>query len=340
MNKTRIILAATGGVIALVVLVMAVLTWLAFSARTAAFEGDDETEGLESAVGRVAGLMAKKPFPSAENRKRLEENVQTVATWCSILQQRAAVGDWCADAECTPAQFKEQIAKDAKAMLARTGGAATPIVKPDFTFGPFKDYLADKMPARDQLARLQRQWFDIVSLVDILATNGVAEITGLQLVERKAEADGGKPAKGARAKKPAKKSASAASDLKPPSVETYRLSFLSSPQAFAAVVAQLSFQERFTVVDSFGFVREHDAIAEAFDGGDKKEGAAAAGGRRGRRRGARVEEPAAADKDKEGGKRNAVVFDPETDAVLKVELTVSVYDFRSLEDDDGKGASK
>ena len=52
-------MAATGGAIALVVLVMAVLTWLAFSARTAAFEGDDETEGLESAVGRVAGLMAK-----------------------------------------------------------------------------------------------------------------------------------------------------------------------------------------------------------------------------------------------------------------------------------------
>lgn len=340
MNKSRLILAATGGVIALVVLVMAVLTWLAFSARTAAFEGDDETEGLENAVGRVARLMEKKPFPSAENKRRLEENVQTVADWCSTLRQRASVGDWCADAECTPAQFKEQIAKDAKAILARTGGAATPIVKPDFAFGPFKDYLADKMPSKDQLARLQRQWFDLVSLIDVLATNGVAEITGLQLVERKPEADDARPAKGARAKKPAKKSAPAQSGEKQPSVETYRLTFLARPQAFAAVIAQLSFQERFTVVDSFGFVRDHDAIAEAFGGGDKQDAAAAGGGRRGRRRGTRSAEPQTADPGKEDAKKNAVVFNPETDSTLKAELTVSVYDFRSLEDDDKKGASK
>ena len=333
-------MAATGGAIALVVLVMAVLTWLAFSARTAAFEGDDETEGLESAVGRVAGLMAKKPFPSAENKRRLEENVQTVADWCSTLRQRAAVGDWCADAECTPAQFKEQIAKDAKAILAPAGGASTPIVKPDFAFGPFKDYLSDKMPSKDQLARLQRQWFDIVSLIDVLSTNGVAELTGLQLVERQAAADDAKPARGARAKKPARKPAAAASGPRQPSVETYRLTFLARPQALAAVIAQLSFQERFTVVDGFGFVREHDAIAEAFGGGDKKDAGAAAGGRRGRRRGARVEAPQADDQGKEGGKRNAVVFNPETDSSLKVELTVSVYDFRSLEEDDRKGASK
>ena len=39
------------------------------------------------------------------------------------------------------------------------------------------------MPSKDQLARLQRQWFDLVSLIDVLATNGVTEITGLQLVE-------------------------------------------------------------------------------------------------------------------------------------------------------------
>lgn len=338
MNKTRIILAATGGVLALVVLVMAAMTWLAFSARTAAFEGDDETEGLEGVVERVAKLMAKKPFPSAENKKRLEENVQTVAAWCSILHKQAASGDWCADATCTPAQFKEQLAKDAKAILARTGGAATPIVKPDFAFGPFKDYLADKMPSKEELASLQRQWFDIVSLIDVLATNGVTEVTDLQLVKRKEEADDGKPAKGARAKRPAKKAAKAQTDLKKPSVETYRLSFLARPQAFAAVVAQLSFQERFTVVDSFGFVREHDAIAEAFGGGDKKEAGPSAGGRRGRRRGARAEAASADGKD--GEKKNAVVFNPETDSSFKVEMTVSVYDFRSLEDDDEKGASK
>ena len=39
---------------------------------------------------------------------------------------------------------------------------------------------------------------------------------------------------------------------------------------------------------------------------------------------------------KSGG---SVVFDPERDATLNVTLTVSVYDFRSLEDDE-KGEAK
>ena len=42
MNKTKMILAGTGGAIGLVVLVLAFLVWQAFSAKTAAIEGDDE----------------------------------------------------------------------------------------------------------------------------------------------------------------------------------------------------------------------------------------------------------------------------------------------------------
>ena len=71
MNKTKTVLAATGGVLALGVLAMAALTFLAYLDRTAAFEGDDETEGLESAVSKVSSLMAKRPFPSMANKKRI-----------------------------------------------------------------------------------------------------------------------------------------------------------------------------------------------------------------------------------------------------------------------------
>jgi len=335
MNKTRIILAATGGVLALAALVMAVLTWLAFAERTEALEGGEDGEGLAGAVSSVERLLTKKPFPSEENRRRLDDNRRKVEDWCAAARHAASRGDWCAPKGVTPAQFKEQIAADVKALLARKD----PVVKPDFAFGPFKDYLADKMPSPAQLPRLQRQWYDLMSLVDVLSTNGVREVVDLQVVDRtETEAQAAQAAKG---KKPAARSAAKKTAAKPevcePSVETYRLTFVAKPAAFAGALRELSFQDRFTVVESFGFVRDNDTIAEALGGGEKKEKAAATG-RRGRRRGAREE--AAKAETKEEGPRNAVVFDPEADGRMKVDLTVSVYDFHSLEDVQEGGAAK
>jgi len=340
MNKTRIILAATGGGIALAVLVLAVLTWMAFADRTAAFEGGEEGAGLEGAVSQVARLMAKKPYPSVENKKRLDANRQIVEDWCAAVRKDVSRGDWCAIAGCTPAQFKEQLATDVKGMLALKGPSKEPVVKPDFGFGPFRDYLADKMPSADQLPRLQRQWYDLTSLVDLLATNGVAQITDLQVVDR-AAAEAAKAAEDAKGKKKTKKAKANkakadAGATKEPSVETYRLSFVASASVLAEVLRVLSFQERFTVVEDFGFVRERDAISAALGGGSEKKEAVAATGRRGRRRAAREESEKT---DAAAEKKNAVVFDPAADSAVKADLTVSVYDFRSLEDEEG-GAAK
>ena len=336
MNKTRIILASTGGAIAVGVLASAFFLWSAFSKKTAAFEGNDESEGLESVVGQVASLMNKKPYPDKANEKRLQANSQAFEDWCRGVRSVAAEGDWLADGDCTPAQFKEMIGRDAKALTSPAKKNPAAIVAPDFAFGPFKEYLADKMPARDALPRLQRQWYDITSLIELLATNGVIRLTDLQVVERKvAVQDESKP----KSKSKAKPKAKAADGEPEPSVETYRLTFQAKPAALVGVIRMLSFQKRFTVVDGFGFTRERDAIAEAFGVGDKKKDAATSGGGRGRGRGGRR----GADTDEKPGEKKSalggVVFDPETDSTLNVELTVSVYDFRTLEADE-KGASK
>ena len=124
-----------------------------------------------------------------------------------------------------------------------------------------------------------------------------------------------------------------------PSVETYRLTFQAKPAALVGVIRTLSFQKRFTVVESFGFSRERDAIAEAFGVGEKKEIAAASAGRQGRRRRGVVAEAVKTAEKKSNASLGGVVFDPETDSTLNVALTVSVYDFRTLEGDE-KGASK
>lgn len=333
MNKTRIILASAGGVIAVGVLVAAYFLWSAFSKKTAAFEGNDESEGLETVVGQVASLMNKKPYPDKANEKKLQANRQAFEDWYQGVRSVAAEGDWLADVDCTPAQFKEMIGRDAKALSNPAKKNPAAIVAPDFAFGPFKDYLADKMPARDMVARLQRQWYDITSLIQLLSTNGVIRLTDLQVVEVKApaaEAD-------LKSKSKSKTKTKAENEEKQPSVETYKLAFQAKPEALVGVIRTLSFQKRFTVVESFGFTRERDAIAEAFGVGEKKDAAASAGGR-GRRRRLTLNEDAAKAEDKKSS-LGGTVFDPETDSMLNVELTVSVYDFRTLEGDE-KGASK
>lgn len=333
MNKTRIILASTGGVIAVGVLVAAFFLWSAFSKKTAAFEGNEENDGLETVVGQVATLMNKKPYPDKANEKKLQANRQAFEDWYQGVRSVAAEGDWLADGDCTPAQFKEMIGRDAKELSNPAKKNPAAIVAPDFAFGPFKDYLADKMPARDGLARLQRQWYDITSIIQLLSTNGVIRLTDLQVVEVKAPAAESK----SKAKAKAKSTAKPEDEEKQPSVETYKLAFQAKPAALVGVIRMLSFQKRFTVVESFGFTRERDAVAEAFGVGEKKEASASAGGRSRRRRAAANEDAAKSEEKKSSG---GTVFDPETDSVLNVELTVSVYDFRTLEEADEKGASK
>ena len=331
MNKTRIILASTGGVIAVGVLVAAFFLWSAFSKKTAAFEGDEENDGLETVVGQVASLMNKKPYPDKANEKKLQANRQAFEDWYRGVRSVAAEGDWLADGDCSPAQFKEMIGRDAKALSNPEKKNPAAIVATDFTFGPFKDYLADKMPSRDGLARLQRQWYDITSIIQLLSTNGVIRLTDLQVVEVKAPA-------AADSKSKSKAKAKVESEEREPSIETYKLAFQAKPAALVGVIRTLSFQKRFTVVESFGFSRERDAIAEAFGVGEKKEAAASAGGRSRRRRSASNEDASKAEEKKSS--LGGTVFDPETDSVLNVELTVSVYDFRTLEESDEKGASK
>ena len=333
MNKTRIILASAGGVIAVGVLVAAYFLWSAFSKKTAAFEGNEESDGLETVVGQVASLMNKKPYPDKANEKKLQANRQAFEDWYQGVRSVAAEGDWLADGDCTPAQFKEMIGRDAKALSDPAKKNPAAIVAPDFAFGPFKEYLADKMPARDGLSRLQRQWYDITSLIQLLATNGVIRLTDLQVVEVKV------PAAKDDSKVKSKAKAKAENEEREPSVETYKLAFQAKPSALVGVIRTLSFQKRFTVVESFGFSRERDTIAEAFGVGEKKDVAAAsAGGQGRRRRGVAAEASKPAEK-KSDTSLGGVVFDPETDSALNVELTVSVYDFRTLEGDE-KGASK
>ena len=350
MNKTKIILAGIGGAIGLVVLVLAFLVWQAFSAKTAALEGDDEegVDGLETVETRVQGLLHKPVYPGAASVTAVEANLQAVDDWRKEGLALAVRGDRVYP-RTTPAQFKTDIVADAKRLMALPGAAEGRLVKPDFAFGPFKDYIVEgKMPAEADLAELQRKWDDIATIAEMLATNGVAELVDVQF---KAKAkDEGRETKDARRETANKKKGSAKSNTRAPEQSivshAYVVTFAAKPPAFVRTLNELAKCERFVTVDDFTFARPHDAVAAALGVEEKKKGAEqASSGRRGRR-GRREAEASAsklADAREGAAGKNGIVTDPFLDAPLTVTMTVTIHDFCSLaedKEDDGKGASK
>lgn len=350
MNKTKMMLAVTGGVIGLAVLVMAYFTWDAFSAKTAAAEGNEEegTEGLETVMGRASSLSrlttSHPVYPSAESLKAIEAKQASVVAWQEEATKLATRGDRVYP-KTTPAAFKTFIVGDAKRLSMLPGSVSGALVKPEFAFGPFREYIVEgKMPTDAQLAELQRRWDDVATVVELLAQSGIAELTDVQYkaADAKAEVQDTKgKKKGQRAKGKEKKPTSGVSN---PAAYSYVFAFTTKPAGFANVLNKLVTSERFIAVDGFTFTRTRDMLAEALGGEEKKE-AAASGGRRGRRRGAARQEKK---EEQKTSASNGIVTDPLLEEPIAVSLTVTVNDFHSLEEQGGeasapaekKGASK
>ena len=343
MNKTKMILAGTGGAIGLIVLVLGFLVWQAFSAKTAAIEGDDEegTDGLETVEARARTLSRKPVYPSAASVSAIEANQKAVDDWCKEGLKLAACGDKVFEKTTAP-KFKAFLVADAHRIAGLSGGVGGKLVKPDFAFGPFKDYIAEgKMPTEAELANLQRQWDDVATIAEMLSTNDVVELVDVQFAVAKPAADAGRETEDTRRKVGKKNKVKAKEDKDLPHEPrsfSYVFTFAARPSAFVKVLNNLVSCERFITVDSFSFTRPADVIAEAL-GGDEKKAAEAqgAGGRRGRRgrRGGAAEAPAsklAGTEEGAAASKNGVVTDPTLDAPLTVMLKVTVRDFRSLEE--------
>ena len=355
MNKTKMILAGIGGAAGLVVLVLAFLVWQAFSAKTAAIEGDDEEgiDGLETVEARAQGLSRKPIYPCAKSVDAISVNQTAIDDWCKEGLELAARGDKVFEKTTAP-KFKAFLVADAHRIAGFPGGVGGKLVKPDFAFGPFKDYIVEgKMPADAELGTLQRQWDDVATIAEMLATNGVVELVDIGFaVAKKDEGPETKDVRrGKKGQKTKDKGQRPMSNVVSPLSFSYVFTFSARPAAFIRTLNELEASERFITVDSFTFVRPTDVIATVLGGDDKKSAEAPGAGRRGRRgrRGAEAEAPAGklAGTGDETGK-NGLVTDPLKDDPLTVTMTVTVHDFRSLEEDgeakssssEKKGASK
>lgn len=348
MNKNRMILAATGGVVALAVLGMAGLVWNAHTGKVAALEGDlDEgVDGLETVLEKAQRLSRGQVYPCEESVKAVKAKTEALSEWRKEALQFASRGDRPAE-KTTPPAFKAFLVQDAKRIASLHGSVNGALVQPDFAFGPFKDYISEgKMPPEAKLAELQRRWDDVATLAETLSGCGIEELVSVEFRDgsaedkqkEEAEQQRGQRRRQQRGRKPAAEESSFK-----PTAFGYTVVFRARPNALVKSLNTLATIERFVVVESVAFDRARDGLAEALGGEEKKAEAVQSGGRRRRRRGG--DEPSAAQASaEESAAKGGIVTDPVVDAPFTVTLAVTVYDFGSLADDaaakDEKGASK
>lgn len=317
-------LAAVGGVSAVAVIAAGVFVWLQASAHTAALEGDEETEGLESVQAAADRLLRQSIRPCDESVRELTQSRDEVLAWKAETFRFAARGDRSI-ARQSDAAFKEFLIRDAKRLQALPEGTTNKTLEASFEFGPFKPYIAEgKMPEREALPTLQRNWDDLALIIETLSACGVSKVTAVNL-EKTVAPPAAESGKNKKAKKPSKKPVT---PMFQPASFTYTLACQARPAALVKVLNAFQTSERFVVVDDFTLRRGKDTLAEAL-GGEKQDEPAASSRRSGRRRGARVEE---VEEKKSDEPTIAVVTDPQSDLPFEVTLKLTVHDFRSLEE--------
>lgn len=325
MSKPKIILIAIAGVIALATVALVVMIWMAFSNRT------DKIEELDISRSDAERLVRLPIYPGLAGVRALESNRTDYVTWSADARALAAQGDMHFERTTSPA-FKTFLVDDARRLAELPGAVEGKLVKPGFAFG-FAEYISGGvMPKEADLPRLQREWYDVSTVIEALAVTGVTEIAEvtLQLQQKSEEEESTRSRKNKRKAK-AKVEAEASSA---PNVTRFVVTFKARPQGIVNAINALAHSPRFIVVDNLTFYHETDDLLSALDGDPKKEGTTTRRSSRRRRASAPEESNTGfGSTDTSASQTNAVriVSDPSKVAPYKVSMAFSVYDFRTKE---------
>lgn len=315
MNKTKITLISIGGAAAAVALV---LGWFAFSGWQ---ETSEKAVDLEDARSNGERLAGQKVRPCAESVKAIKAKEAGYAEWTDKARALAASGD-VAYEQTTPPAFKAFMVEGAKRLADLPGAVEGKLVARDFAFG-FNEFITGGLlPTAADLPRLQREWHDVVMVVDVLAASGVSSVNEITLV-REAPKPVEAPAKG-RGRK-GKQAAEAKPDY---AATVMTVEFRTDPEGLVAALNAFTTNRSFIVAENLSFVRTADEIGEKI-GGAKKPDEAKGGRRPGRKRLSAADQLAAkaAEQQAQAEFKGGVITDPQETADLKVSLKVSVYDF-------------
>lgn len=313
MNKNKMIMAAIGGVALAAVLVF---VFLAMNARSAAAETRkdirdelrDEQEMLEAATA-----------PTQESVDRLKANAREIRAWRAKTFELLSAGDVEIDKGASATAFKAIMIDDARALSKLPGGVEGKIVAENFDFG-FKSFINEpNIPTDAELPTLKRQWAEVKSMVEMLASCGIVGIREIAVAA---------PPKAPEAATDAKRSGrggrKAAEPAKPPYEELgYTVRFSARPAAVAKALNAFTASRHLMFVQQMALEREQDMLREMLGGGKKEE---AGTGRRRRRQRPQAEEKSAEGEGEEVV-RKGLVTDPQIESPILVTLKIKTVDF-------------
>ena len=325
LSKNQIVMLSIGGVALVASLALGYLAFSAYSAKSEA------SENAERDSGAVRSLLGAAISPDAASVAAVNKNRDALAGWTEAAVSTASAGDRAIATDVNEAAFKQKLVDEARALSELPGGVGGKIVKPDFSFG-FPDFVTgDKLPEKEKLPQLQRQWADIRTLVETLQACGIVELVRIEpTLVKQPEVAEQQPKETKRRNRRRK----ADEEAKPAyTEEKYAIDFRAKPASLVKVVNALATSQRFIVVESLDFTRESDMIGKALGEGDKR-GADAeqqSSRPRRRRRGAEQAEfgadAAATDAAAEADK--GVVNDPDKEEPFLAKAVVLTYDFGS-----------
>ena len=321
LSKNQIVMLAIGGV---ALVASAVLGYLAFSAYSAKSEAADASESDSAAVRALLGAAIS---PDTASIAAVKKNSDALAGWTEAALSTASAGDRAVEADVNEAAFKQKLVDEARALSSLPGGVEGKIVKPDFAFG-FPDFVTgDKLPEKEKLPQLQRQWADIRTTVELLAGCGIVEISRIEPVLAK-QPQAGEQQKDAKSNRRQRRRRDAEEEKPAYTEEKYAIDFRAKPAALVKVVNALATSQRFFVVETLDFAREGDMIGKALGEGDKR-GATEQQSSRPRRRRRGDQTGFGEEKPADGAEEsdNGVVNDPEKEEPFLVHAVVATYDF-------------
>ena len=329
LSKNQIVMLSIGGVALVASLAFGYLAFSAYSAKSEA------SENAERDSGSVRSLLGAAISPDAASVAAVNKNRDALAGWTEAAISTASAGDRSIATDVNEAAFKQKLVDEARVLSGLPGGVGGKIMKDVSAFG-FPEFVSgDKLPDKDQLPHLQRQWGDVCILVKTLSDCGVVEVVRIEpgvAAKQQAQAPV-EPKKDAKKSKKRKKGKDAEDEKPAYTEEKYAIDFRAKPAALVKVVNALAASQRFIVVESLDFAREGDMIGKALGDGDKKAAAEQQASSRPRRRRRGAEQPEfgadASTPDAAAEADNGIVNDPDKEEPFLVKAIVLTYDFGS-----------
>ena len=172
MNKKQTILAAAGGVSALLVVGAGVLTFTSWQAA-----GDAEKK-MQSSKSSLARYYKEEVFPSQANVDVFRTNLLLAQTWVGDLSRGVFRDGVAVDDSVTRGDFGRVCRETVEALIAEApkNTADEPVADADATFG-FDHYLQNNLPERDEyVPRLLRQLRLVDRISRILYAAGIVHL--------------------------------------------------------------------------------------------------------------------------------------------------------------------